>query len=92
MGHLGRTTSTAHLISAQDQTARKETNIPLRDVTIGGTGATIVAPKFSDAFTPFQPGGGEGGKILPLHSRGRTIKLSVVTSLPLHNYVLWAEM
>ena len=29
----------------------------LRDVTAGATGATAVAPKFSDALTLFQPGG-----------------------------------
>ena len=29
-----------------------------RDITAGGTGATAVAPKFSDALTLFQPGGG----------------------------------
>ena len=28
-----------------------------RDVTAGATGATTVAPKFSDALTLFQPGG-----------------------------------
>ena len=28
-----------------------------RDVTAGVTGATAVAPKFSDALTLFQPGG-----------------------------------
>ena len=29
-----------------------------RDVTAGATGATAVTPKFSDALTLFQPGGG----------------------------------
>ena len=33
----------------------------LRDVTAGATGATAVAPKFSDALTLFNP----GGQILP---------------------------
>ena len=32
-----------------------------RDVTAGATGATAVAPKFSDTLTLFQP----GGQILP---------------------------
>ena len=43
------------------------TNV-IRDVTAGASGATAVAPKFSDALTQFQP----GGQILPLHQRGRT--------------------
>ena len=30
----------------------------VRDVTTGSTGATEVAPKFSDALTLSQPGGG----------------------------------
>ena len=30
-----------------------------RDVTAGATGATAVAPKFSDALTLFQPGGAD---------------------------------
>ena len=33
----------------------------VRDVTTGATGATEVAPKFSDTLTLFQP----GGQILP---------------------------
>ena len=33
-----------------------------RDVSTGATGATAVAPKFSDTLTLFQPG--EGGQIL----------------------------
>ena len=32
-----------------------------RDVSTGATGATAVAPKFSDTLTLFQP----GGQILP---------------------------
>ena len=35
--------------------------IAYRDVTTGATGATAVAPKFSDTLTLFQP----GGQILP---------------------------
>ena len=35
-----------------------------RDVTAGATGATAVAPKFSDALTLFQPGGADSA--LPL--------------------------
>ena len=35
-----------------------------RDVTAGATGATVVAPKFSDALTLFQPGGADSA--LPL--------------------------
>ena len=30
-----------------------------RDVNLGATGATAVAPKFSDALTLFQPGGAD---------------------------------
>ena len=48
-----------------------------RDVSTGATGATAVAPKFSDTLTLFQP----GGQILPLHCRGRTKKFPEVTSL-----------
>ena len=33
--------------------------IPTRDVTAGATGATAVAPKFSDTLTLFQPGGAD---------------------------------
>ena len=36
----------------------------VRDVTAGATGATAVAPKFSDALTLFQPGGADSA--LPL--------------------------
>ena len=36
----------------------------IRDVTAGATGATAVAPKFSDALTLFQPGGADSA--LPL--------------------------
>ena len=32
--------------------------IRFRDVSIGATGATLVAPKFSDTLTLFQPGQG----------------------------------
>ena len=35
-----------------------ERNMACRDVTAGATGATMVAPKFSDTLTLFQPGGG----------------------------------
>ena len=31
----------------------------IRDVTAGATGATAVAPKFSDALTLFKPGGAD---------------------------------
>ena len=34
-----------------------------KDVFTGAIGATVVAPKFSDALTLSQPGG--GGQILP---------------------------
>ena len=50
----------------------------LRDVTAGATGATAVAPKFSDALTLFQPG---GGRFCPTICRGRTINFPAVTSL-----------
>ena len=32
-------------------------SLDLRDVSAGATGATAVAPKFSDTLTPSQPGG-----------------------------------
>ena len=35
----------------------------IRDVTAGATSATVVAPKFSDTLTLFQPGG--GGRFYP---------------------------
>ena len=44
-------------------------NIPhYRDVSAGATGATAVAPKFSDTLTLFQPGGADYAH----HRRGRT--------------------
>ena len=49
------------------------------DVTAGATGATVVAQKFSDILTLFQPG--PGWQILPHHCRGRTNNILVVTSL-----------
>ena len=51
----------------------------LRDVTTGATGATEVAPKFSDALTLSQPRGADSAH----HYRGRSKKFSVVTSLEL---------
>ena len=39
-----------------------------RDVTAGATGATSVAPKFSDALTLFQPEGTDSAQ----HQRGCT--------------------
>ena len=48
-----------------------------RDVTAGATGATAVAPKFSDALTLFQPGGADSAQ----HRRGSTKIFPVVTSL-----------
>ena len=45
-----------------------ETNLlKARDVTAGATGATTVAPKFSDTLTLFQPGG--GGRFCPPSQR-----------------------
>ena len=38
--------------------------IVLRDVSAGATGATEVAPRFSDTLTLSQPRGGGGGQIL----------------------------
>ena len=40
----------------------------LRDVTTGATGATEVAPKFSDTFTLFQPRRADSAQ----HHRGRS--------------------
>ena len=51
----------------------------LRDVTTGATGATEVAPKFSDAITLSQPRGADSAH----HYRGRSKKFSVVMSLEL---------
>jgi hypothetical protein len=55
----------------------------LREVTIGATGATADAPKFSNTLTLFQP----GRQILPLHRRSRTKKLPGITSLKIHKEV-----
>ena len=41
----------------------------VRDVSAGATGATAVAPKFSDTLTLSQPGGGADSTH---HCRGRT--------------------
>ena len=40
----------------------------VRDVTTGATGATKVAPKFSDTLTLFQPRGADSAH----HCRGRS--------------------
>ena len=40
----------------------------VRDVSAGATGATAVAPKFSDTLTLSQPEGADSA----LHRRGRT--------------------
>ena len=45
----------------------------IRDVTAGATSATVVAPKFSDTLTLFQPGGAD--------CRGCTMNFPVVMSL-----------
>ena len=45
-----------------------EINWPFRDVFAGATGATAVAPKFSDTLTLSQPGGADSAH----HRRGRT--------------------
>ena len=50
-----------------------------RDVTIGATGATAVAPKFSDNLTLSQPRGADYAH----HRRGRSYHFPVVTSLQL---------
>ena len=47
---------------------RFEKHIALRDVTTGATGATAVAPKFSDTLTLSQPGGTDSAH----HCGGRT--------------------
>ena len=46
------------------QTTLPQVIYNLRDVTAGATGATAVAPKFSDALTLFQQGGADSA--LPL--------------------------
>ena len=48
-----------------------------RDVSTGATGATAVAPKFSDTLTLFQPRGADSAH----HWHGRTYIFLVVTSL-----------
>ena len=52
-------------------------NTTHRDVSVGATGATAVAPKFSDTLTLFQPGGEDYAH----HWRGRTEIFPVITSL-----------
>ena len=42
--------------------------IPYRDVTTGATGATVVAPKFSDTLTLARPRGADSAH----HRRGRS--------------------
>ena len=49
----------------------------IRDITAGVTGATAVAPKFSDTLTLFQPRGADSAH----HRLGRTYIFPVVTSL-----------
>ena len=56
-----------------------------RDVTAGATGATIIAPKFSDALTLFQPRGADSAQ----HCKGCTQNFPVVTSLALHH--MWEQ-
>ena len=46
----------------------KKMLILFRDVFTGATGATAVAPKFSDTLTLSQPGGADSAH----HRRGRT--------------------
>ena len=53
--------------------------IVYRDVSTGSTGATRVAPKFSDTLTLFQPGGGADSTH---HWHGRTKIFLEVSSLP----------
>ena len=48
-----------------------------RDVTTGATGATAVAPKFSDTLTLSKPRGADSTH----HRRGRSLHFPVVTSL-----------
>ena len=49
----------------------------IRDVSTGATGATAVAPKFSDTLTLSQPGGADSTH----HQRSRTKIFPVITSL-----------
>ena len=51
----------------------------VRDVTAGATGATAVAPKFSDTLTLFQPGGADSAPTI--------IEVAPKNCLRLH---LWA--
>ena len=46
----------------------KKTTVVFRDVTTGATGATAVAPKFSDTLTLSQPRGADSAH----HCRGRS--------------------
>ena len=67
----------------EDITAMVSTSYPVYQstfVTAGATGATAVAPKFSDVLTLFQPGEG-GGADSAQHRRGYTKNFPVVTSL-----------
>ena len=61
----------------QKKHARMEPRDDSRDVTTGATGATVVAPKFSDTLTLSQPRGADSAH----HHRGRSQHFSVVTSL-----------
>ena len=64
----------------QNYQAYKHKNciIRIRDVTTGATGATEVAPKFSDTLTLSQLRGADSAHLY----RGRSKTFSVVTSLP----------
>ena len=58
------------IIQENEIFAYKIIHIPVlsRDVSAGATGATAVAPKFSDTLTLSQPGGADSAH----HRRGRT--------------------
>ena len=62
---------------------RTDAKLSSRDVSTGATGATEVAPKFSDTLTLFQPRGADSAN----HWHGRTYIFLVVMSLDLLRYL-----
>ena len=71
----------------------KQTLTHIRDITPGPTGASVVAPKFSDTLTLFHQRGWAakgGGQILLHHCRDCTKNFLMVTSLHINLALDWA--
>ena len=62
----------------------KNAKKPDRDVSTGATGATVVAPKFSDTLTLSPPWGADSAH----HCRGRNEIFPMVTSLSLVHQII----